>query len=174
MSPRRFFPIPVPALAALLALPSLSAAVAPRRARAVESDLVPSEARQPVLELANKLARPSEPVPVSAGLKTPFDFDKPAPDEVPVQNGQPAEAPAVKGPREILESVASLIKPDGTFVIQGQPILVFRQRRLKVGDKFTITFDGTDYELELVAIASTSFTLRYKDEETTRPIKLGK
>jgi hypothetical protein len=174
MRPRRFIPILVPAVAALFALPSLSAAVAPRRTRAVESDLVPSEVRQPVLDLANKLSRPPEPIPVSAGLKTPFDFDKPAPDEVPVQNSQAPEAPAVKGPREILESVASLIKPDGTFVIQGQPILVFRQRRLKVGDKFTITFDGTDYELELAAIATTSFTLRYKDEETTRPIKSGR
>ncbi len=83
-------------------------------------------------------------------------------------------APAVRSPRDILEAVASLIKPDGALVFQGQPILVFRQRKLKVGDKFTITFDGSDYELELAAIASTSFTLRYKGEETTRPIKSGR
>jgi hypothetical protein len=174
MSAHFFRPFLLPAMLLLVAAPCVSAAVA-KRTRAVESDLTPSDARQPVLDLASRLARPSDPVPVSAGLKTPFDFDKPAPDEAPAQNGQgQTEAPAVKGPREILESVAALIKPDGTFVIQGQPILVFRQRRLKVGDKFTITFDGSDYELELAAIASTSFTLRYKGEETTRPIKSGK
>jgi hypothetical protein len=165
-------PLLFPALLALVVTPAVRAAAAPRT---VESDLIPSEARQPTLDLATRLARPSEPPPVSAGLKTPFDFDRPAPDETPTNNGQgQTEAPAVRSPRDILEAVASLIKPDGALVFQGQPILVFRQRKLKVGDKFTITFDGSDYELELAAIASTSFTLRYKGEETTRPIKSGR
>jgi hypothetical protein len=175
MSPHFFRPFVLPSLLALAAASGLSAAPAHRPARVVESDLAPSEARQPSLDLAARLARPSEPPPISAGLKTPFDFDRADPDETPSPNGQPSnDAPQVKGPREILESVAPLLKPNGTINLGGQPILLFGQRKLKVGDKFTITFEGTDYELELAAIASTSFTLRYKGEETTRPIKSGK
>lgn len=177
MSPHSFRLALLPALLALAAVPATSAAVAAhaaRPARVVQSDLVPTEARQGVLDLASRLSHPTEPPPLSADLKTPFDFDKTEPDPTPPPNGAPP-APAAKGARETLETLAPLIKPSGTLIAPGRPaMLTIGQRRLKVGDKFTITFEGSDYDLELAAITSTSFTLRYKDEETTRPIKSGK
>jgi hypothetical protein len=159
-------------LAVLLpGLASAAAASRTRPARGVESDLVPPEARQGVIDLGGRLSHPSEPPPLSANLKTPFDFDKSEPDPTPPPSGGPAQAPS-KGARDTLETLAPLLKPTGTVMMAGRPaILTFGRTNVKVGGKLTINFEGTDYELELVAVTSTSFTLRYKDEETTRPIK---
>ncbi|HWA08363.1 MAG TPA: hypothetical protein VG838_02740 [Opitutaceae bacterium] len=172
MSPHPFRPVFLSLLALALAAP-LSAAVARPKQHAVESDLVPSEERQGVLDLASRLSHPSEPAPVGAGLKTPFDFDKAEPDPTPPpSNGGPPQPAQSKGAREILETLAPLIRPTGTLIMSGRPpILNFGRTNVKVGGKLTINFEGNDYDLELVAVTSTSFTLRYKDEETTRPIK---
>ena len=162
-------------LPALLGLaPAASAAEAARAARAVQSDLAPTEARQLVLDLAAKFSHPSEPVPLAAGLKSPFDFDKAEPDPTPMP-GNPSQPAPAKDARDILETLAPMITPTGTIMLFGRPpILVFGSRNVKVGGKLTITFENNDYELELVGATSTSFTLRYKDQETTRPIKTGK
>ncbi len=162
----------LPVLLVLAGAPAAFAAPLKPHVHHEDSDLVPSEARQPVLELAAGLSHPAEPPPVSAGLKTPFDFDRAEPDSNSSPNNavQNPNSPPQRTARDILEAVASLIKPNGTFVINGQTFLTFRQRKLKVGDKFTITFEGNDYELVLVAIERISFTLRYQNEETTRPI----
>src|SRR5262249_4156354 len=137
-----------------------------------QSDLVSPEVRQKVIDLADRLAHPSEPPPLSANLKTPFDFDKSEPDPTPPPAGAPAQAAPSKGARDILETLASLLKPSGSVIMPGRPaILTFGRSPVKVGGKVTVNFEGTDYELELVAVTSTSFTLRYKDEETPRPIK---
>lgn len=150
---------------------SAAAASRTRPPREVQSDLVAPEARQGVLDLGNRLSHPSEPPPLSANLKNPFDFDKSEPDPTPAPNGAPAQAQS-KGARDILETLAPLVKPTGTVIMTGRPaILTFSRTTVKVGQNFTINFEGTDYELGLVAVTSTTFTLRYKDEETTRPIK---
>jgi hypothetical protein len=44
-------------------------------------------------------------------------------------------------------------------------------KRFEVGTRFTVTYNNQDYELELVAIDRTTFTLRYRGEQLTRPIK---
>jgi hypothetical protein len=151
---------------------SAASASRTRPSRGVESDLVPAETRQSVIDLAGRLSHPSEPPPLSANLKTPFDFDKSEPDPTPPPSGAPNQAQQTKGARDTLETLAPLIKPTGTVIMAGRPaILTFGRTNVKVGGKLTINFEGTDYELELVAVSSTSFTLRYKDEETTRPIK---
>lgn len=153
---------------------SAAAAARPNPAREVQSDLVPPESRQGAVDLAGRLSHPSEPPPLSANLKTPFDFDKAEPDPTPAPNGAPAQAQS-KGARDLLETLAPLIKPTGTVIMTGRPtILTFGRTNVKVGEKLTVNFEGTNYELDLVAVTSTSFTLRYKDEETTRPIKSGK
>lgn len=158
-------------VAVLVPVVASAAAAARTRPAREESDLVSPETRQVVLDLANRLSHPSEPAPLSANLKNPFDFDKSEPDPTPTPNGGPAQ-PQSKGAREILETLAPLLKPTGTVIMSGRPaILTFSRTTVKVGQKLTINFEGTDYELELVAVTSTSFTLRYKDEETTRPIK---
>ena len=53
-------------------------------------------------------------------------------------------------------------------------VLISGTNRIEVGSHFTVVYNGQEYELELVAIDRTTFTVRYKGEEFTRPIKQGK
>ena len=73
--------------------------------------------------------------------------------------------------RELLQAIATSLKPSGNFVLGGQQTLVFGQKRVKAGGTLTITFEGSEYTLEVAAIERTNFTLRLNREEFTRPIK---
>ncbi len=73
--------------------------------------------------------------------------------------------------RELLQAIAASLKPSGNFVIGGQETLVFGQKRVKAGGTLTITFEGSEYTLEVTAIHRTNYTLRLNREEFTRPIK---
>ena len=53
-------------------------------------------------------------------------------------------------------------------------MLMFGKRFVKTGSHFTVTYKGTDYDLELTEIDGTNYTLRYNREEITRPIQTGK
>ena len=83
----------------------------------------------------------------------------------------PAAPAAPKGDRALLQSIAASLKPSGYFVLGGQPTLVFGQKRVKAGGLLTITFEGKEYTLEVIALDRTNFTLRLNREEFTRPIK---
>lgn len=88
------------------------------------------------------------------------------------ESAGPAARPA--GPRtdrDLLAAIAGSLKPSGSFVLSGQPTLVFGQKRVKAGGVLTITFEGAEYALEITAITRTNFTLRLNREEFTRPIK---
>lgn len=156
------------------------------------SDLVSPEKRRVTVELAQRLTRVPEPAPAPADLMQPFNpvgFDLPDPEEAkavalalqkaggvaPGGGGsspnQPARAP---GDREILENLAAKLPTSGTIVFNGEPLLLLGRGRVKVGDRFTVAYNGQDYELELVAIDRTTFTLRYHGEEIIRPTKSGK
>jgi hypothetical protein len=78
-----------------------------------------------------------------------------------------------RSPRDLLQAIATSpsLKPSGYFVLGGQPTLVFGQKRVKAGSFLTITFEGTEYALEIVSIERPNFTLRLNREEFTRPIK---
>lgn len=86
-----------------------------------------------------------------------------------------AETPTDKGgprsTRSIVEEIAAGLKPSGYFIIGGEPTLVFGQKRVKAGGHITITFEGTEYTLEITSIERPNFTLRLNREEFTRPIK---
>lgn len=73
--------------------------------------------------------------------------------------------------RELLQGIGTSLKPSGFFVLGGEPTLVFGQKRVKAGGLLTITFEGSEYTLEIVSIAPPNFTLRLNREEFTRPIK---
>jgi hypothetical protein len=83
----------------------------------------------------------------------------------------PAVPAAPAGDRETLETLAAQITPSGTFDVGGKRQLIIKSNRFEVGTRFTATYNNQDYELELVAIDRTTFTLRYRGEEITRPIK---
>jgi len=76
-----------------------------------------------------------------------------------------------KSEREILQGIASGLKPTGNFVVNGEPTLFFGQKRVKPGTTLTINFEGAEYIVEIVSIDHANFTLRLNREEFTRPIK---
>lgn len=83
----------------------------------------------------------------------------------------PAQPAGPAGDRETLEVLAAKLVPGGVFVVGGKALLIIGKNRFEVGTRFGVTYNNQDYELELVAIDRTTFTLRYRGEEITRPIK---
>jgi hypothetical protein len=150
------------------------------------ADLMPPLKRQTTVDAADRLVRRKAPPPTPADMASPFnpaDFDKPDPSEVPVASGPKPAGPsgaggttvaAPAGPtsdRETLETLAAQITPSGVIMLRGAPRLIFANKPFEVGTRFTASYNNQDYELELVAIDRTTFTLRYRGEEITRPIK---
>jgi hypothetical protein len=134
--------------------------------------------RQSTLDLAAQLLaakeNPAEKLP--AELVDPFNplaFAAPAPS-----GGKPSETVRPAGPvssdLDLLEKLAPHITPSGAFVINGEPVLLFREKKLKVGDSLTINFEGTAYMVIITAIDRSSFKIRFNREEITRPIKSRK
>ena len=131
--------------------------------------------RQTTLDLATRLLTTEEKGAASlpADLVDPFN---PAGFGAPVAGPtKPGEAVhAVATDRDILQKIAAQITPSGMMLFGGQPLLLFREKKLKVGDSLTITFEGTDYVVVITAIDQTSFKIRLNREEIARPIKPGK
>ncbi len=153
------------------------------RAAAAGADVPPPEKRRVIVDLAEHLARPAGPAPLAAGLVQPFNpvaFGQPDPEELrAIANAQAAAnaANAQAKPstdRDLLNAIAVRITPSGIMILGGEPRLIFAQKRLRIGDALTVSYDGHDYTLELTAIDRTTYTLRLNRDEITRPIKPGK
>lgn len=151
------------------------AAAAAAQSRA---DVVPSIKRQVTVDLAAQLTQPPTPKPVPDDLRSMFNppgFNAPAVKAAqPSAGGAPTvgAAAAPVADRDILEALALRIPSTGTVTTrEGTTQLVVGRNRLQVGNVFTVTYNNQDYDLELIAIDRTTFTLRYRNEETTRPIK---
>lgn len=85
--------------------------------------------------------------------------------------GPAARPVGPRSERDLLAAIAGSLKPSGYVVLGGQPTLIFGQKRVKAGGALTITFEASEYVLEVTAITRTTFTLRLNREEFTRPIK---
>jgi hypothetical protein len=85
--------------------------------------------------------------------------------------GKPAKPVGPRTGSDLLAAIAAGLKPSGYFILGGEPTLVFGQKRVKTGGLLTVTFEGTEYTLEVITITRTNFTLRLNREEYTRPIK---
>ncbi|MBL9213049.1 MAG: hypothetical protein JNL92_21485 [Opitutaceae bacterium] len=164
----------------LAALAGLVLALLPAAALAarVNPDIPPPQKRQATVTVAEKLAEKRTPSALPADLASPFNppsFDRPEqgdPANAPiVRGGSPKPAPRVLTTRETLETLAAQINPSGVMMLRDTPRLVIGNKPFEVGTRFTATYNNQDYELELVAIDRTTFTLRYRGEEITRPIK---
>ena len=146
------------------------AALAGVRAMAADSDVTSPVSRQQALERGKKLlaVRNVSPVTVDPFYSVAFAELLAGPGASVVSAAPVARQ---KTDQEILRAVAASLKPTGNFVLAGQNTLVFGQKRVKAGGLITITFEGTEYTLEITAIERTSFSLRLNREEFTRPIK---
>jgi len=146
------------------------------------SDLVGPEKRRVSVELALALSRPPGVPALPTDLAQPFnppnfdqtDAEARAAADVAANRLSSAAPEKPAGDRETLELIAAKIAPSGTMFVGGEPRLIFSKKTVKIGARFTVTYKERDYELELVGIDRTTFTLRLNREEITRPIKSGK
>ena len=170
--------------AALGALIAVLGVTAPRASARVESEIAPPEKRKASVEKAAAMAKQKAVPPLPASLSQPFappGFDLTDAEEAAaaaaaarLANAQNPSAPPPPSDHQLLEEIVSKVKPSGTVYVGDKPLLVFGKRYVKTGTHFTVTYKGTDYDLELTQIDGTNFTLRYKSDEITRPIKSGK
>jgi hypothetical protein len=126
-----------------------------------KSDLATPEQRKASISLAESLAQPVTPSPLPSDLRDPFVFSREA---------AKTEQHVSTADREVLAAIAPHVKPSGVVQVGGSPMLLLREKKLKVGDYLTITFEGNDYVIKLSAISHSSFTLRLNKEEITQPI----
>jgi hypothetical protein len=165
-----------------LALCFIGLAVA--AAKSVQSDINGPEKRRALVDLATKLTKPATVAALSSDLVSPFNppgFDLTDEEErraaAAAANSGKVVAPKVVNDRDTLEQLASKLNPTGTIIAGADSsrwILNFGKQAVKVGTHFTVTLNGQDYDLELVSIDRTTFTLRLNREEITRSIKPGK
>lgn len=141
---------------------------------AQRADILPAARRADTVERAQAFLSPPPPTALPERPNNPFAPDafnaRPAAPVSPVGPVRPA---GPSNDRELLERIAPAINPSGTFVIGGEPLLLFGQRRVKIGDSLPITFEGTPYVLVITDIQPTAFTLRLNQEQLTRSINPG-
>ena len=157
----------------------LLSAMIPSTYAETTTDIPPSQSRASTLMFAHKLTDTVKitvvPTPEAdfAALKNPFNLEQTASGSALTTGGVESSVvvPVEVAMRGKLEAMAAQVTPSGTFQIGGISILLFGQKKLKVGDHLPILFDGQSYELEISNIQSTNFTIRLGGEEVTRSIK---
>ena len=162
-----------------LIIASAGAALSLSARAATPSDIATPEKRRASVESALKLSKAKTVAPLPEELPLPFGapgFDLSDAQEraAALAASGKAAAPKVASDRDTLEQIATKIPPSGTIFIGDEPRLMFGKKTVKIGTHFTVTLNGQDYDLELVNIDRTTFTLRLNREEITRPIKPAK
>jgi hypothetical protein len=116
-------------------------------------------------------ARDTDAPPAPASVPNPF---VPRPVEAPASAEQPEipTGPALGG-ADLLARIAARIPATGTVSIGGEPILLLGQKRLKVGEQFTISFEGQTHEVTIAAVTATTFTVRRGEHIHTRPVHIA-
>ena len=141
--------------------------------QAQRADVLPSSRRQASVDLAASMASRQLAGPLPEDLNSPFFPNSLKPKAQPVADDSGA-TPTYTGPSnnyELLETIAPELTPSGTMVLGGEPLLLFGQKKIRVGGELPIIFEGKRYTLVISAIESSFFTLRLGDAEYTRPIK---
>jgi hypothetical protein len=163
-------------LAVIVAALGVFAASAAAR---VDSELAPPDKRHEAVEKAVRVSKLVRVDALSPDIPNPFappqfalsDAEEAA--AAAAASRQPGQGSVVAPPtdRELLATIAAKIVPSGTVYLGGRPLLMFGKRFVRTGSRFTVTYKGADYVLELTDIDGTNFTLRYNKEEITKPVK---
>lgn len=148
---------------------------------AAEGTVLNPVKRQAALERGKTLVAPREMTPVTldpfhpaAFAETVAALGRASGATSPAGGTGDNANPAPSGPRtgrDLLQAIAQGLKPSGYIVLGGQPSISFGQKRVKAGGVLTITFEGSQYIVEITSIDRTNFTLRLNREEFTRTIK---
>lgn len=89
------------------------------------------------------------------------------------EGGAPQSPVAPKSDREIIESLALRFPATGTITRGGKVLLAAGPRQFEVGQVLKLSEPGHDYEVAIAAVSATTFTMRYRNEEFTRPIRVS-
>ncbi len=150
----------------------LVALVAGHSSLAANTVIAPAKRQESLAQAKHLLGEKAMP----ASLKNPFNpegFGEGQADAGSNAGGStgPATPTGPRSGRDLLQAIGASLKPSGSMVLGGEPVLLFGQKRVKAGGLLTITFEGNEYTLEIVSINRPNFTLRLNREEFTRPIK---
>jgi hypothetical protein len=136
-------------------------------------DLVAPKLRDKVVvDATGVVDAQNSPVSLPSPLPNPFvaKEGEVVPDPITV-SGKTAETPLTGA--DLLARLALQIPATGTVTIGGEPLLLLGQKRLKVGDTYTISFEGQSYDLSIAAVTPTSFTVKRGDILYSRPVRLS-
>lgn len=135
------------------------------------SDIPAPNQRTLILNRGTALLERRKPLSdtIGPGVKNPFN-----PLEADPVAPQPVKSRLPGSPKELITLLAAQIVPTGSAEREGERFLLFGQRKVKVGETIPISFENTQFELEVVSIAASAFTVRLNNEEFTRPIKPAK
>jgi hypothetical protein len=139
-------------------------------AQSTQSDVAPVQKRLVTIELARKYTDIAPPLTVGSlgemiNPFSPSSYGKPAKTDDKNNGKFPSSD------KEMLALLADQLNPTGTFFLNNEPLLLFGQKKVKVGERIPITLDGVIFEVEVTAIERINFTLKYKQQELTRPLK---
>jgi hypothetical protein len=144
------------------------------------TDVLTPTKRQEVVDQAAKLLASREVPAITSDPFHPAGFEgliaesgRPAGTTIGTtpREGTPTQPAGPRTEREILVALATALKSPNVMFVGGQPVLFFGQKRVKAGGTLTITFEGSQYTVEITTIAPPNFTLRLNREEFTRTIK---
>lgn len=165
--------------ASFLALVGVLFAATVSPALAAAADIANPTSRKTVVATAQKLAAETPAAPLPTAPVNPFNpsaFGEPDPEELAaIAAAKAAEAASVVKTKpmtdvDLLQQLAEKINPSGIVTMAGEPLLIFGQKRLRVGDSLTVSHDGKDYKVELAGIQRSTFSLRFNRAELTRRI----
>ncbi len=150
----------------------LGALVALCPAARAQSDLAAPKIREQVVADAVRVVgmrggTTEQPGPIPNPF-VPKESEAAAGSEAPA----PTPGPTLAG-AELLATLAARIPATGTVNLGGEAMLLLGQKRLKVGDSITISFEGRSYELSIAAVTSTSFTVKRGETIHTRPVRIS-
>jgi hypothetical protein len=132
---------------------------------ALAADIATPQKRATVVDTAERLAKPAtDDLTAPADIRNPFN---PATEgKVEAVLNRPASD------KELLSLLADQLKPMGVMGREDSLVLLLKgQKGVKVGDKLTLSFDGTPYTVEVIEVHKNSFSLRFNQAEIIRPIK---
>lgn len=132
-------------------------------------DINTSQQRTATLDLARSLltTQPFIEGAVDLEQKNPFNPRQP----IPEQASDTYANVTTLADKELLIQLTNQVMPSGSMQLGSEALLLFGQKKFKVGEVLSISFQGATYELVISAIERTNFTLRLNNEEITRPIK---
>lgn len=138
------------------------------------SDLLTPQKRAGTLVLARSLLaiKAHDSSGEALASMDPFNPVQPSEPNDEIEKGPNTSGTSVvMSDRDLLKKLAEEIRPTGMMQLGESIFLLIGKKRLKVGDRIAVNSGGVAYDVEISFIDRTSFTLRIKSEELTRPIK---